>query len=95
MARAGKVVIHGDTADIGDDGNFPCRQIGGKWYYDLVRLHAHDPIDKTIAYENQVAEYDKEFAKDIADGKYASLDDMIKSHDVNAPQPPPPPPPGP
>jgi hypothetical protein len=91
MARDGKVMIHGDTADIGDDGNFPCRRIDGQWRYDLIRLHAHDPIDKTIAYEQQAAEYDKKFAKDIADGKYASLDDMTKVYGANAPQPPPPP----
>jgi len=91
IARDGKVVIHGDTADIGDDGNFPCRRIDGKWHYDLIRLHAHDPIDKTIAYEKQAAEYDKKFAKDIADGKYASLDDMTKAYSANDPQPSPPP----
>jgi hypothetical protein len=91
MARDGKVMIHGDTADIGNDGNFPCRRIDGKWRYDLIRLHAHDPIDATISYEKQAAEYDKKFAKDIADGKYASLDDMTKAYGTNAPQPPPPP----
>jgi hypothetical protein len=90
MARGGKVTIHGETADIGDDGNFPCRRIDGQWRYDLIRLHAHDPIDKTIGYEKQAAEYDKKFAKDIADGKYASLDDMTKAYDAGAPQPPPP-----
>jgi hypothetical protein len=93
MARNGKVAIHGDSADIGDDGNFPCRLIDGKWHYDLVRLHAHDPIDQTIAYEKQAAEYDEKFAKDIANGKYASLDDMTKAYSAGAPQPPPPPPP--
>lgn len=30
LARQGKVTIHGDTADIGDDGNFPCRRIDGQ-----------------------------------------------------------------
>jgi hypothetical protein len=90
MARGGKVTIHGETADIGDDGNFPCRRIDGQWRYDLIRLHAHDPIDKTIGYEKQIGEYDKTFAKDIADGKYASLEKMMKAYDAGAPQPPPP-----
>lgn len=91
MARQGKVMIHGDSADIGDDGNFPCRRIDGQWRYDLIRLHAHDPIDKTIGYEKQVGEYDEKFAKDIADGKYASLEDMSSAYDAGALQPPPPP----
>lgn len=91
MARNGKVTIHGDTADIGDDGNFPCRRIDAQWRYDLIRLHAHDPLDKTIAYEKQAAEYDEKFAKEIADGKYASLNEMSNAYDASAPQPPPPP----
>jgi hypothetical protein len=91
MARNGKITIHGDTADIGDDGNFPCRRIDGQWRYDLIRLHAHDPIDKTIAYEKQAAEYDEKFANDIAAGKYASLDDMTSAYGASALQPPPPP----
>jgi hypothetical protein len=83
---------HGDTADIGENGDYPCRRVGEQSRYDLVRLAQNSPpIEQSITYSNKAAEVFEKFAKDIAAGRWATLEQMEKDLDAAMPAAPMPP----
>ena len=88
------VHTHGDIADLGDHGDYPCRRINGRWRYDLVALHRNDPADY-YKFDEQMAAVDQRFATEIADGKWADYSKMQSARDAAMPTPPPPPSPPP
>ena len=84
------VHLHGDTAELGDHGDYPCRRINGRWRYDLIALHRNDPSDY-YRFDEQMAEVDQRFAAEINDGKWNDYSKMISARDAALPTPPSPP----
>jgi len=85
------VHLNGNHADIGDDGDFPCTRINGEWRYDLIRLHRDEPVEKSIERQKASAEVDAQLAREIPQGGWTSVDEVIQFRASRIPPPPPPP----
>ena len=79
--------VHGNTADIGDHGDYPCRLINGRWRYDLVTLHQNDAADN-YKFDEQMAAVDDRFAKDLTAGKWTDYQTMETAREGAMPKPP-------
>jgi hypothetical protein len=90
--KSSKVQEHGDTADIGDHGDYPARKIGTEWKFDLVRQNS-DPaqLDASIQYlKDSSAAYAK-FTATVPEGSWKTFKEMDEARWKDAPAPPPPP----
>jgi len=87
-----KVHETGDTADIGDHGDYPCRKVDGKWKFDLVRQNSDAAqLDAAIRYLiDSAAAYEK-FTPQVSGGNWKSFEEMDQARAAAAPMPPPPP----
>jgi RNA polymerase sigma factor (sigma-70 family) len=81
---------HGDTADIGNNGDYPCRRIGNEWRYDLIQMHRNDPvaIERYTQYELADADFEKQVVQRILNGRWSSPNDLTQSIEAEAPKPP-------
>ena len=92
LVNTSKTHDNGDTADIGEHGDFPCRQVDGQWHFDLIRQNP-DPktLQDTIVYLGKSADNYHAFTRRLEAGEWKSLDEAMKAMDDAAPAPPPPP----
>lgn len=92
MVDKAEVKEEGDRAAIGRFGDFFCTRVNNQWRFDLTALRQDEPIEASIERCRKSEETDLKIAKEIEEGRFNSLDEVVKARSANIPPPPPPPP---
>lgn len=82
------VKIDGDTAEIGEHGDYPCRRVDGEWRLDFVRYHKKTDVSEMTKYLLTAKSVYEAFAQEIAQGKYASIEEIKQALQPRMPFPP-------
>lgn len=78
----------GDTAEIGEHGDYPCRRVGGEWRYDYARRQKDTDVPAMMKYMETTKALYEGLAQDIAKGKYATAEEVLVARNGKMPAPP-------